>query len=297
MKLNTLFEQKKIVFSFEVFPPKKTSSIQTIYDTLDALSDLNPDFISVTYGAGGSNSKRTIEIADHIQTQYQIPALAHLTCVASAKSDIASTLHQLKDKRITNILALRGDVPQGMNPEDAVKDYRYAYQLIEDIKSQGDFCVGAACYPEGHIECNRKMDDIDHLKQKVDCGCDFLTTQMFFDNQILYNFLYKTLAKGIHVPIVAGIMPVTNSSQIKRICQLSGTYLPERLGAMVEKFGDSPLAMKQAGIAYATEQIIDLIANGVKAIHLYTMNKPDIAETIVSNLTEILDKRTAAVPV
>ena len=206
-------------------------------------------------------------------------------------------MHQLKDKRITNILALRGDVPQGMNPEDAVKDYRYAYQLIEDIKSQGDFCVGAACYPEGHIECNRKMDDIDHLKQKVDCGCDFLTTQMFFDNQILYNFLYKTLAKGIHVPIVAGIMPVTNSSQIKRICQLSGTYLPERLGAMVEKFGDSPLAMKQAGIAYATEQIIDLIANGVKAIHLYTMNKPDIAETIVSNLTEILDKRTAAVPV
>ena len=230
-------------------------------------------------------------------SQYQIPALAHLTCVASAKSDIASTLHRLKDKRITNILALRGDVPQGMNPEDAVKDYRYAYQLIEDIKSQGDFCVGAACYPEGHIECSRKMDDIYHLKRKVDCGCDFLTTQMFFDNQILYNFLYKTLAKGIHVPIVAGIMPVTNSSQIKRICQLSGTYLPERLGAMVEKFGDSPLAMKQAGIAYATEQIIDLIANGVKAIHLYTMNKPDIAETIVSNLTEILDKRTAAVPV
>lgn len=297
MFIRDIFAQKKPVLSFEVFPPKKDSGLDNVISAVDELSKMPIDYMSVTYGAGGSNSKRTIEIADHIQTQYQIPALAHLTCVASAKSDIASTLHQLKDKRITNILALRGDVPQGMNPEDAVKDYRYAYQLIEDIKSQGDFCVGAACYPEGHIECNRKMDDIDHLKQKVDCGCDFLTTQMFFDNQILYNFLYKTLAKGIHVPIVAGIMPVTNSSQIKRICQLSGTYLPERLGAMVEKFGDSPLAMKQAGIAYATEQIIDLIANGVKAIHLYTMNKPDIAETIVSNLTEILDKRTAAVPV
>lgn len=297
MFIRDIFAQKKPVLSFEVFPPKKDSGLDNVISAVDELSKMPIDYMSVTYGAGGSNSKRTIEIADHIQTQYQIPALAHLTCVASAKSDIASTLHQLKDKRITNILALRGDVPQGMNPEDAVKDYRYAYQLIEDIKSQGDFCVGAACYPEGHIECSRKMDDIDHLKRKVDCGCDFLTTQMFFDNQILYNFLYKTLAKGIHVPIVAGIMPVTNSSQIKRICQLSGTYLPERLGAMVEKFGDSPLAMKQAGIAYATEQIIDLIANGVKAIHLYTMNKPDIAETIVSNLTEILDKRTAAVPV
>ena len=297
MKIIDLIEQNSVTFSCEIFPPKPHIPLDECKSVIKGIAKTNPDFISVTYGAGGSNSKRTIEIADHIQTQYQIPALAHLTCVASAKSDIASTLHRLKDKRITNILALRGNVPQGMNPEDAVKDYRYAYQLIEDIKSQGDFCVGAACYPEGHIECSRKMDDIDHLKRKVDCGCDFLTTQMFFDNQILYNFLYKTLAKGIHVPIVAGIMPVTNSSQIKRICQLSGTYLPERLGAMVEKFGDSPLAMKQAGIAYATEQIIDLIANGVKAIHLYTMNKPDIAETIVSNLTEILDKRTAAVPV
>ncbi len=173
MKIIDLIEQNSVTFSCEIFPPKPHIPLDECKSVIKGIAKTNPDFISVTYGAGGSNSKRTIEIADHIQTQYQIPALAHLTCVASAKSDIASTLHQLKDKRITNILALRGDVPQGMNPEDAVKDYRYAYQLIEDIKSQGDFCVGAACYPEGHIECNRKMDDIDHLKQKVDCGCDF----------------------------------------------------------------------------------------------------------------------------
>ena len=188
MKIIDLIEQNSVTFSCEIFPPKPHIPLDECKSVIKGIAKTNPDFISVTYGAGGSNSKRTIEIADHIQTQYQIPALAHLTCVASAKSDIASTLHQLKDKHITNILALRGDVPQGMNPEDAVKDYCYAYQLIEDIKSQGDFCVGAACYPEGHIECSRKMDDIDHLKRKVDCGCDFLTTQMFFDNQILYNF-------------------------------------------------------------------------------------------------------------
>ena len=182
MKIIDLIEQNSVTFSCEIFPPKPHIPLDECKSVIKGIAKTNPDFISVTYGAGGSNSKRTIEIADHIQTQYQIPALAHLTCVASAKSDIASTLHQLKDKHITNILALRGDVPQGMNPEDAVKDYCYAYQLIEDIKSQGDFCVGAACYPEGHIECSRKMDDIDHLKRKVDCGCDFLTTQMFFDN-------------------------------------------------------------------------------------------------------------------
>ena len=288
MKIIDLIEQNSVTFSCEIFPPKPHIPLDECKSVIKGIAKTNPDFISVTYGAGGSNSKRTIEIADHIQTQYQIPALAHLTCVASAKSDIASTLHQLKDKRITNILALRGDVPQGMNPEDAVKDYRYAYQLIEDIKSQGDFCVGAACYPEGHVESVNKTVDIGHLKEKVEAGCDFVTTQMFFDNNILYNYLYRIREKGITVPVVAGIMPVTNISQIKRICSMSGTYLPARFKAIVDRFGDNPAAMKQAGIAYATEQIIDLIANHVNGIHVYSMNKPDVAAQIKNNLSEIL---------
>ncbi len=291
MKIIDLIKRNPVTFSCEIFPPKPHIPLDECKIVIDGIAKTAPDFISVTYGAGGGNSKRTMEIAEHIQTRYGIPALAHLTCVAASKEDVSSALRLLQSRNITNILALRGDVPQGMTAQEAVKDYRYACQLIQDIKAQGDFCVGAACYPEGHIECARKADDIDHLKQKVDCGCDFLTTQMFFDNQILYNFLYKTLAKGIDVPIVAGIMPVTNSSQIKRICQLSGTCLPERLGTIAEKFGDSPPAMKQAGIAYATEQIVDLIANGVKAIHLYTMNKPDVAAAIVSNLSQILGSR------
>lgn len=256
---------------------------------IQQIAALHPDFISVTYGAGGSTSKRTIEIASKIQDTYRIPALAHLTCVSSSKEDVATMLERMKENHIENILALRGDIPQDAE-FPSPQHYRYASELIRDIRSQQGnlFCIGGACYPEGHVECAHKEDDIDFLKQKVESGCDFLTTQMFFDNNVLYNFLYRIMAKDIRVPVVAGVMPVINSRQIKRSCELSGTALPPRFKAIADKFSDKPLAMKQAGIAYATEQIIDLLSNGVRHIHLYTMNNPEIAAKIMGNLSDIL---------
>ena len=203
------------------------------------------------------------------------------------KEDLRDKVTQLKENGIENILALRGDIPADADANQK-REYHYAYELIEDIKKYGDFCIGGACYPESHTESHNSEDDIRHLKEKVDAGCDFLTTQMFFDNSILYSFLYKIREAGINVPIVAGIMPVTNAKQIKRICELSGTYLPRRFKSIVDRFGDNPDAMKQAGIAYATEQIIDLLANGVNHIHVYSMNKPDVAECIQKNLSEII---------
>ena len=287
MKISELLQNGNITFSCEIFPPKPGADISRMWEVVQGIAELSPDFISVTYGAGGSTSKRTVEIASAIQEQHGIPALAHLTCVSSSREDIRSQLDLMKQNRLENILALRGDMPKdGSTP--ALTHYKYACELIEDIKSQGDFCIGAACYPEGHVECERREDDIDYLKHKVECGCDFLTTQMFFDNNVLYNFMYRILAKGIHVPVIAGIMPVINSRQIKRSCELSGTQLPQRFRRIAEKFSDDPLAMKQAGIAYATEQIIDLLSNGVEHIHLYTMNKPEIAASIMNNLSHIL---------
>lgn len=286
MKISKILQSGKITVSCELFPPKKAEELNKVREVVKETAVLNPDFISVTYGAGGGTSKNTVKIASDIQ-KYNIPALAHLTCVSSTKEEVKNVLSELKNNNIENILALRGDIPQN-SAFPSPHHYHYAAQLIKDIKNQGDFCVGAACYPEGHIECRHKDDDIEHLKQKVDCGCDFLTTQMFFDNNILYNFLYRILAKRINIPVVAGIMPVTNSRQIKRICSLSGTELPPRFKAIVDKFADNPAAMKQAGIAYATEQIIDLIAGNVKNIHIYTMNKPDIAGKIIENLSEII---------
>lgn len=286
MKINELLNQGNVTFSCELFPPKQGADLQQVQTVVRDISALKPDFMSVTYGAGGGTSQNTVQIASDVQ-KYGIAALAHLTCVSSTKQQVSDTLKELKENHIENILALRGDIPQNSDfPSPA--HYHYASELIQDIKSQGDFCIGAACYPEGHVECEHKEDDIDYLKQKVDSGCDFLTTQMFFDNNVLYNFLYRIMSKGIHVPVVAGVMPVTNSKQIKRICALSGTALPPRFKAIVDKFADKPLAMKQAGIAYATEQIIDLISNGVHSIHLYTMNKPDIAAKIMDNLSEII---------
>ena len=287
MKISELLQNGNITFSCEIFPPKPGADISRMWEVVQGIAELSPDFISVTYGAGGSTSKRTVEIASAIQEQHGIPALAHLTCVSSSREDIRSQLNLMKQNGLENILALRGDMPKdGSTP--ALTHYKYACELIEDIKSQGDFCIGAACYPEGHVECERREDDIDYLKHKVECGCDFLTTQMFFDNNVLYNFMYRILAKGIHVPVIAGIMPVINSRQIKRSCELSGTQLPQRFRRIAEKFSDDPLAMKQAGIAYATEQIIDLLSNGVEHIHLYTMNNPEIAGAIVNNLSHIL---------
>ena len=284
MKIKDLFGQKKVTISCEIFPPKKDTAFSGIFETVDAIQSLGVDFISVTYGAGGSTSKKTVEVASYIQERHHLPALAHLTCCDSTKEDIRQRLAEMKERGIENILALRGDKPKEYVPGP----YTYAIDLIRDIKSQGDFCIGGACYPDGHVECEHKEDDIAFLKEKVEAGCDFLTTQMFFDNNVYYNFLYRVLAVGIQVPVIPGIMPVINARQVKRSAELSGTSLPPRFKAIADKFSDDPLAMEQAGIAYATEQIIALVANGVKYIHLYTMNRPQTAAKIMENLSHIL---------
>ena len=285
MKIIDLLQQDRPTLSFEVFPPKTSDSYQSVARATQEIAALRPDFMSVTYGAGGGTSDYTVGIASGIRQQYGVDVLAHLTCVSSTRDHVARVLEQLKEKGIQNVLALRGDIPEGGAP---AHDYQYAAQLVRDIKAHGDFCVGGACYPEGHPESPTKNADIDHLKAKVEAGCQFLATQMFFDNNILYNFLYRIREKGITVPVVAGIMPVTNGKQIARICKLSGTYLPERFKAIVDKFGDNPAAMRQAGVAYAAQQIIDLIANGVEHIHIYSMNKPEIAASIQASLSEVL---------
>ena len=285
MKIIDILNQDRPTLSFEVFPPKTSDTYESVAKATQEIAALRPDFMSVTYGAGGGTSDYTVGIATGIQQQYGVDVLAHLTCASSTRDHVAQVLEHLKEKGIQNVLALRGDIPEGGAP---AHDYQYAAQLVKDIKAHGDFCIGGACYPEGHPESPTKNADIDHLKAKVEAGCQFLTTQMFFDNNILYNFLYRIREKGITVPVVAGIMPVTNGKQIARICKLSGTYLPERFKAIVDRFGDNPAAMRQAGVAYAAEQIIDLIANGVEHIHIYSMNKPEIAASIQSSLSEVL---------
>ena len=284
MKIRDILAKGTPTLSFEVFPPKTEDKFESVEKAAAQIAKLKPAFMSVTYGAGGGTSQYTVDIAAHIQERNQVTPLAHLTCVSSSREKVHQVLAQLKERKIENVLALRGDIPADGKVE---KDYRYAAQLIREIKEE-DLCIGAACYPEGHVESENKSEDILHLKEKVDAGCDFITTQMFFDNNILYNVLYRIREKGITVPVIAGIMPVTNKAHIKRICQMSGTYLPSRFKAVVDRFGDDPKAMKQAGIAYATEQIIDLLANGVNAVHVYSMNKPDVAERIWDSLSDIL---------
>lgn len=289
MKLSELFAQKRPTLSFEVFPPKTDDKYETIKFAAEKIAALKPDYMSVTYGAGGGTSDYTVSVAADILNNYNVTPLAHLTCVSSDKQKITAQLKALKDNNIENILALRGDIPK--NPNSSAGEYKYAAQLIRDIKSMGDFCIGGACYPESHVESSTSAEDIKYLKEKVDTGCDFLTTQMFFDNNILYSFLYKIREAGITVPVVAGIMPVTNGKQIKRICEISGTYLPQRFKSIVDKFGSDPAAMTQAGVAYATDQIIDLLANGVNAVHVYSMNKPEVAAAIQANLSKIIPKK------
>ena len=287
MKIRDILKSEKPHISFEVFPPKTDAGYESVLTATRKIAALKPSFISVTYGAGGGTSKNTVSIATQIKDDFGVTSLAHLTCVSSTKEEVHRVIDQLKENKIENILALRGDIPADSEfPQ--TNHYRYASELIEDIRKEGDFCIGAACYPEGHVETEHKKDDIRNLKHKVDCGVDFLTTQMFFDNNILYNFLYRIREKGITVPVLPGIMPVTNKKQIARIGGLSGTVLPERFRAIVDCFGDNPAAMQQAGIAYATEQIIDLIANNVNHIHVYSMNKPEVAEAIMRNLSEIV---------
>lgn len=287
MKISEILKQGKPTISFEVYPPKTEEQFPKVREATMQIAGLKPDFMSVTYGANGGTRKHTFQLASDIQTQCGVTALPHITCVTTDRDGIHERLNDLKSKNIENVMALRGDIPEGY--EFPVKNgYLHASELTEDIKAHTDFCIGGACYPEGHPEAPSKKADIENLKKKVDAGCEFLTTQMFFDNSILYSFLYRLREAGITVPVLAGIMPITQRSQIEKAVKLSGTVFPARFLSIADKFGDNPQAMKQAGIAYATEQIIDLVANDVKGIHVYSMNKPEVAGKIMENLSEIL---------
>lgn len=287
MKIKELFNNKPVI-SLEIFPPRPEAAIDTVLDTIAALSDLKPGFISVTYGAGGTSKAHTVKIADLIKNKYNIEALAHLTCIGSTKADIDSVLKQLKDSNIENIMALRGDIPNGENL--ALSDnsqYKFAKDLISQIKESGSFCIGAACYPEGHIECSDSISDLKYLKLKADSGADFLITQLFFDNNLFYSFMEKLDILGVNLPVSAGIMPVINKKQIERITNLCGATLPIKFKRILDKYGDNSEALKEAGIAYASEQIIDLLSYGADGIHLYTMNRPEVARKIVSHISNI----------
>ena len=290
MKLSELFQKDGLMLSFEVFPPKTDTAFDSVKTATEEIAKLRPSFMSVTYGAGGGTSKYTLEIAKNIKAEYGVPTLAHLTCVSSTKETVHQRIADMQEAGIQNVMALRGDLtPELMDSDRSDWVYRHAVDLIRELKESGaDFCIGGACYPEVHPESSNQAEDIRYLKEKVDAGCSFLTTQMFFDNNLLYNFLYKIREQGITVPIIPGIMPITNAKQMKRSIQMSGCFVPQRFKSLLDKFGSSPAAMKQAGIAYATDQIIDLYANGIKNVHVYSMNNPDVAEKIQSNLSDIL---------
>lgn len=290
MKIIELLNEDRLHLSFEVFPPKLESSFDSVKAATEEIAKLRPSFMSVTYGAGGGTSKYTLDIAKNIKELYGVPTLAHLTCVSSSKQTVSEKIGQIRAAGIENVMALRGDIPEAMIGADrSTWDYTHASELVTELKTANpDFCIGGACYPEIHPESATQKDDIRYLKEKVDAGCDFLTTQMFFDNNLLYNFLYKIREAGITVPVIPGIMPITNANQVERAIKLSGSFMPQRFKSLVDKFGSSPAAMKQAGIAYATDQIIDLYANGIKNVHVYSMNKPDVAAKIQSNLSDII---------
>ena len=287
MKIRDLLKEDRVTVSCELFPPKRGGELEKAKAVVRDMARLNPAFMSVTYGAGGTNSRNTVEIANEIENVNGVTALAHMTCVSSEREQVRSMLEGLRALGIENILALRGDMPmeEGLSLSTC---FRHASDLMGEIRDFGGFCIGGACYPESHPESESYDRDIESLKQKVENGCDFLTTQMFFDNDILYNFMFRLLRAGIQIPVIAGIMPVTNSKQIQRICSLSGTALPRRFRMVVDRFADDSAAMKQAGIAYATDQIIDLFANGVNHVHIYTMNRPDVAGSIMQNLSDII---------
>ncbi|MBD5156313.1 MAG: methylenetetrahydrofolate reductase [NAD(P)H] [Butyrivibrio sp.] len=287
MKLNQILGKDKITLSFEVFPPKTNANYESVERAAFEVAQLNPSYMSVTYGAGGSTRGNTVKIAEGIQSKFGVTAIAHLSCVGASREDIHRALDEMKAAGIENVLALRGDKPKDFEGSPFV-DFCYASELVSEIKAYGDFCVGGACYPEGHPDSVSKKEDIMNLKKKVDAGCEFLTTQMFFDNNIFYNFLYKVRDAGIKVPVIPGIMPITRANQVENAVKLSGCNVPERFKSIVDRFGDSPAAMQQAGIAYATDQIIDLIANGINNIHVYSMNKAEIAAGIQRNLSEII---------
>ncbi len=292
MKLTEIFAKNTYSLSFEVFPPKTDAAYESVRTAAEEIARLSPSFMSVTYGAGGGTSKYTLDIAKNLKKDCGVESLAHLTCVSSTKETVAARVQDFKAAGIENVMALRGDIPKDKMDEDRSRwDYRHAVELVRELKESGaDFCIGGACYPEVHPESLSQKEDIRYLKEKVDAGCEFLTTQMFFDNALLYNFLYKIREAGITVPIVAGIMPITNANQVERAIKLSGSFMPQRFKTLVDTFGGDPSAMKQAGIAYATDQIIDLFANGVTNVHVYSMNKPDVAAAIKENLSQIVGK-------
>ena len=286
MRIADILRDDRVHLSCEVFPPKKFDGIAQAKETAAEIARMNPAFMSVTYGAAGSTPGHTLAIAEAVAAEGVTP-LCHLTCVQSSREHVQHVLRDMQSAGMENVLALRGDLPR---KGECQKDFAYAAELVEFIHSQGDFCVGAACYPEGHPECPSRRQDLDNLKRKVDAGVDFLTTQMFFDNGTLYNFLYRALRAGIEVPVCAGVMPITTAKQVERAVKLSGSIMPPRFAAIADRFGDDPAAMTQAGIAYATEQIIDLVANGVNNIHLYTMNKPWVTKAIMDNLSSIIHR-------
>ncbi|MBQ2974686.1 MAG: methylenetetrahydrofolate reductase [Clostridia bacterium] len=292
MRIIDLLKKDTLSLSFEVFPPKTEAGFESVKGATEEIAKLKPPFMSVTYGAGGGTSRYTLDIAKNIKERYGVASLAHLTCVSSTKETVAEKIREIKAAGIENIMALRGDIPAGLeNADRSGWAYRHAIDLVRELKeADADFCIGGACYPEVHPESATQKEDIKHLKEKVDAGCEFLTTQMFFDNNLLFSFLYKIRETGINVPVIPGIMPITNANQIERAIKLSGSFMPRRFVSLVDKFGSDPDAMKQAGIAYATDQIIDLYANGITNVHVYSMNKPDVAEKIQSNLSDILGK-------
>lgn len=292
MKIIDIVKKDTLSLSFEVFPPKTETSFESVKYATEEIAKLRPSFMSVTYGAGGGTSRYTLDIAKNIKDEYNVPTLAHLTCVSSTRETVREKIAEIREAGIDNVMALRGDIPQGMeNCDRSLWDYKNAIELVRELKeADSDICIGGACYPEIHPESVNQKEDIKFLKEKVDAGCDFLTTQMFFDNNLLYNFLYKIREAGITVPVIPGIMPITNANQVERAIKLSGSFMPQRFKSIVDKFGSDPEAMKQAGIAYATDQIIDLYANNITNVHVYSMNKPDVAQKIQSNLSAILGK-------
>ena len=292
MKLTDILNTGTPHLSFEVFPPKTTTAFESVKAATEEIAKLKPSFMSVTYGAGGGTSQYTLDIAKNIKELYGVPTMAHLTCVSSTRETVKDMIERIKDAGIQNVMALRGDIPADRLDEGRSGwEYHHAIDLVRELRDSGaDFCIGGACYPEIHPESSDQKEDIKRLKEKVDAGCDFLTTQMFFDNNLLYNFLYKIREAGITVPVIPGIMPITNANQVARSVKLSGSFIPQRFKSLVDKFGSDPEAMKQAGIAYATDQIIDLYANGITNVHVYSMNKPEVAEKIQSNLSAIIGK-------
>lgn len=290
MKISQILQQDGYRLSFEVFPPKKSTGLENVRKATEEIAKLGPSFVSVTYGAGGGTSDFTLDIAKNIKEQTGVPVLAHITCVSSSREKVASYIDALKASGIENVMALRGDLTPEMESLDRSGwDYRNAYQLVEELKAAGDFCIGGACYPEVHPESSCRNEDILHLKEKVKAGCDFLTTQMFFDNDLFYSFLYRVRDIGIDVPVIPGIMPITNANQVEKALKLSGCHMPIRFTSLVDRFGSNAAAMQQAGIIYATEQIIDLYANGIRNVHVYTMNKPEVASGILNNVSAILN--------